>query len=1082
MLKRMFSLFIWLSFLCETLFGYSATLVHEYRMDESGWSGSASELVDSVGGKHGSSVANSLYTLSGVDYPPMPSANIASSFAGNGGLCRVGSLDNNGFDISNLSVSSVAGDFTTVAFWVRWDGSDGVIAFGFDRHDLIFLNHFFGFNTAGGDVTGIDAPDVDFKDKWRHVVAVFKNGDMSGNKLYIDGVKQVISLKQNIPNNVLAVAASNARIGGWRYVAQNTWYMFRGNIDEVSIWNGEFSDTDASTLYQNQKDGKNIDGSIRTCPAMSVDLSSKLKLDYRMDDAAWSGVANEVKDSSSSLYHGKGISGSSVNTTGKICKSGSFDGVGGYVDTGHSFSWGRNDKFSMSVWIKPDSIASLAPIISKGADWEYTLMLIDGGKIAFNYWGGPGNDELGVITSSATVNTGWNHIVFTYDGAYTDVAPADNKNIIRRAKIYINGKNIEIRKMGGLADGNNFKAAATNTTIGYGYIWPYKHYKGVIDEVKIFDGQALSYDEVSKLYEYESNGKNTNGVDRPCSPVGTALAAGFNCVDKDGLWDSGTIKTKSSDTGFNLDVVALKDDNADGLGEGEDNSYSGNITVSLGYATDTACSGWIPFVSGASQAMSGARKTVSLSALNKVSKELRCKVSDGTKTACSTDKFAVKPSGYEFDNADIKAEDFSLTVKAKNGGGVYDGTASLSTALAVANTACDKQSGFLAKKSGGGEPISLTFASDVSTNDLSALDVGAVTVTVKDSTWTAVDQPNDCGDSCDIKSDVNITIKPYSVKISDADMSEWGYKSKDSSYKTKFSAKSSAISKQGIVLKNFSKDCYADDVNVALKASTNGDLGDLNVTYSSAYTKATKKTYGYDFVIPKTDFSKGAKDFDLYLAWQKDNTKESNPQELNIATLTPSIGSASYDAYNADKNTMFLYGKFIFPSTVADFASTINVKGYKAFYSGADAVSVGGTAMSRVPGLKNWWINQKDITTSAIKAVISSPSDTLKDDNTTSKLGLASLISGAVGGEVVVSLSDVGNKTQKAILHFAVDDWLWASAFDYGYSFAVGSDCAAHPCGYLDIFDTNTNAGWSGSDKNTVQAIPKSKRKSRIEW
>ena len=159
----------------------------------------------------------------------------------------------------------------------------------------------------------------------------------------------------------------------------------------------------------------------------------------------------------------------------------------------------------------------------------------------------------------------------------------------------------------------------------------------------------------------------------------------------------------------------------------------------------------------------------------------------------------------------------------------------------------------------------------------------------------------------------------------------------------------------------------------------------------------------------------------------------------------------SYDVYSADKNTTFLYGKFIFPDTLADYADTINAKGYKAFYSDTDAVSVAGATMSRVPGVKKWWINQKDITTSVVKAVISSSSDTLSGDNTTSKLGSASLVSGASGGEVTVALLPKENKTQKFTLHFAVDDWLWASTLGYGYSFAVGSDCAAHPCGYLDI-------------------------------
>ena len=1072
-MRIVFYFFILSVIFLQSLMGYSATLISEYRMDEDKWQGVALELKDSNGTSNGTSVVGDLYVYAGLGYPPMPPINISAS-ATNGGLCRVGAFTNNAFEVNGLNVDENPGGFNTVAFWVYWDGADGVIPFGFEWYDIIFLDGFFGFNTAGGDVYGMKSDSL--KDKWVHVVAVFNNGDIEKNKIYINGQLQSIGEKKGTKNNGVAKAAKSAAIGGWRGAGQSTWYMFRGYMDEVSLWRGELSSADALQLYNLQSSGKNFDETDRVCPTVPTDITSKLALNYKMDDAPWSGVANEVKDSSGNSNNGTSKNGASIVNSGKICKGGLFDGAG-YIDSGHDFSWDKNGKFSMSIWVKPDSVASDMPLISKSGDWEYTLMLLDNGKVGFNYWGAPGNDEMGVMTY-ASVNAGeWSHIVFTYDNSYTDAAPAEDKNIIRHAKIFINGKNMEIRKLGGSAIGNAFKNSATNTTIAYGYVWPNRHYKGEIDEVKIYDGQALSYDEARQLYELERDGKNIDGLKRNCNPVGTNVASTFNCVDKSGDWSSGTIKTKDSGSSFVLDVVALKDDNGDKIGEGENTGYGGNINVSLGYATDTACSGWVPFTADTSYSMGGSRKTVAFAPLNKVSKELRCRVTDGTNTACSTDRFSVKPSGYELDKTELKAEDFSLTLKAKNGGGAYDGTASISTALAAVNTACQKQSGFLSKKTGGGEPISAVFAADTSVNELLASDIGAVTVTIKDTTWTTVDQPNDCGDSCDVKSDVNITIKPYNLKLSNAQMSDWGYKSKNGSYKTKFSAKSEALSKQGSILQNFSQNCYADDVDVAMKTSTQ----DANVTYSSAYTKVTSKSYGYDFQIPKTDFDKGVKNFDLYLTLQKDNTKESNPQDINIITLTPSIGSIAYDAYNADKNTTFVYGKFIFPPTVADFASTINAKGYKAFYSDAN-VSLGGVDMWRVPGMKNWWINSKDVAVSTVSTVISSDSDTLKDDNTTSKLGSASLLTGSSGGEATVAVSGLENKTQKLTLHFAVSDWLWASTLGYGYSFAIGSDCTAHPCGYLDVFDTNTNSGWSGSDTRAIKAVPKSKRKSRIEW
>jgi len=130
------------------------------------------------------------------------------------------------------------------------------------------------------------------------VVAVFNNGDIEKNKIYINGQLQSIGVKKGTKNNGVAKAAKSAAIGGWRGAGQSTWYMFRGYMDEVSIWKGKLEAADALQLYTLQSSGKNFDETDRVCPTIPTDITSKLALNYKMDDAPWSGVANEVKDSS----------------------------------------------------------------------------------------------------------------------------------------------------------------------------------------------------------------------------------------------------------------------------------------------------------------------------------------------------------------------------------------------------------------------------------------------------------------------------------------------------------------------------------------------------------------------------------------------------------------------------------------------------------------------------------------------------------------------------------------------------------------------------------------------------------------
>ena len=57
---------------------------------------------------------------------------------------------------------------------------------GWNRHDLWPVNGYFGFNTANSDVFGISSAGL--ANRWVHVSAVFTNGSVTSNKLYIDGV------------------------------------------------------------------------------------------------------------------------------------------------------------------------------------------------------------------------------------------------------------------------------------------------------------------------------------------------------------------------------------------------------------------------------------------------------------------------------------------------------------------------------------------------------------------------------------------------------------------------------------------------------------------------------------------------------------------------------------------------------------------------------------------------------------------------------------------------------------------------------------------------------------------------------
>ncbi len=215
----------------------------DYRMDECVWSGAAREVGDSSGGDNNGTLTGSGAQTS-VDGP----------------LCRYGSFFGDAIDIDSLGVDSANGAKTTVMFWVRWDGADGDVPFGWSGYALRFLGGGFGFTSDNADLYGIDSSGL--SGRWRHVAAVFVNGDLSAGKLYIDATEQVLSQMAGTPDNTRTFVQSSARIGG---LAGSSLYRFGGGIDELKIYNGELAADEIKSIYDNESAGKNYDGSTRVC-------------------------------------------------------------------------------------------------------------------------------------------------------------------------------------------------------------------------------------------------------------------------------------------------------------------------------------------------------------------------------------------------------------------------------------------------------------------------------------------------------------------------------------------------------------------------------------------------------------------------------------------------------------------------------------------------------------------------------------------------------------------------------------------------------------------------------------------------
>jgi hypothetical protein len=217
----------------------TATLQAYYPFEEDGWTGVAGELADNANNYDGAAQGSQ-----------MPSATTASpARAGNTGTCGYatlgGPIDNGaGFTIPNLPVLNHNEAQTSMSFWMYWDGTDNVIAASFGAYDLWFNGGSFGFNTNASDIYG--RASAGLANGWHHVAVVFTVGNVTANKMWIDGVAQTLSQRLNTPYVPNAVLSLPLRLGGY---GPSTYFRFMGRVDELRVYSGAISDADVSTAY-----------------------------------------------------------------------------------------------------------------------------------------------------------------------------------------------------------------------------------------------------------------------------------------------------------------------------------------------------------------------------------------------------------------------------------------------------------------------------------------------------------------------------------------------------------------------------------------------------------------------------------------------------------------------------------------------------------------------------------------------------------------------------------------------------------------------------------------------------------------
>lgn len=268
----------------------------------------------------------------------------------------------------------------------------------------------------------------------------------------------------------------------------------------------------------------------------------------------------------------------------------------------------------------------------------------------------------------------------------------------------------------------------------------------------LVSGQQYTY----KVFQKDTRGNFDAGVlfSGLSTPPSTPPVS-FNCVEVGANASSGHLFTKLAGTPFNFDIVALK---ADGSVE---TTYAAaankSVTVELVDGSgSTACASRTARVAWSGQTFTSGnagRITASAASVANAYGDLRCRVSDGSVTGCSTDNFAIRPTGFTVTtsaNADATGLSAAATPSVKTGTAFaltattatgYTGTPTLDTSKVQAHSGA-VLAGTLAGSLGAAN------ASGVATGSFTYGEVGYFRLAVNgvtDNSFAAVDANNgDC--------------------------------------------------------------------------------------------------------------------------------------------------------------------------------------------------------------------------------------------------------------------------------------------------------------------------------------------------
>ena len=561
--------------------------------------------------------------------------------------------------------------------------------------------------------------------------------------------------------------------------------------------------------------------------------------------------------------------------------------------------------------------------------------------------------------------------------------------------------------------------------------------------------------------------------------------AHFDVWDVDRNISDRNISTQVVSTDFNLTIASLNDDNNDTqefngtvcfkvIGDNNETDYD---KVFFNEVNETNVSFNVGFISKDSY--------VNVKWLRDTNEsETNCSVTLDGETN-STDDFALRPEKFYFELNETQfyaGENFGVIAYAYDENNntqkdynetSQDGSFEINaTELKVECVTSDENFSI--------EDINFTDGSSVEVNG-SYSGLGDLNITLKEvvgSEFAKVDNDDTNDEKRLIQSYSKIiTIQPYEINVTSTDIGSsngknWVYMAQPEDLNISFKTTISVNNKQHQPRKDFNSTCYAKDVNITFKATTDGDESYpmVYISIDSVFDdNSTKKEENLSDInqtltISSNNFIGGEASARMDFNYDRNYSNRVHPFQisgLGVDINSTDIAKIENNDTSLDDGEVVLYFGRINPKAVRT-SKDINYSLTIEVYDDSSSSYVNGFVQNSL----NWYemALHNDNIDGNITNIIPKTNHILSSGEEFS----IDVISNPKNGKI---FADINNSTTgNYILHVKTKPWLWYALQGYGedYNDSEDSTCIEHPCLkyiYINIEEQNISTGnYTGGD------------------